>query len=229
MPYDPPIYREMGDRSLLVELGKVIHIDTNRRVRKLFLVIEKTALKEVVDIIPGYCSLMLVFDPLKTSASLVRNKVDALLDKMDSFEIPETTEIQIPVVYGGKYGPDLEWVAEYHRISSDEVIRLHTETIYHVYMIGFIPGFPYMGELPEGLVTPRKETPRTLVPKGSVGLAQKQTGIYSTSSPGGWQIIGRTPLSLFDPSKNPPTLLKMGDRVHFYRATEEETIGHWQG
>ena len=228
MPYDHPIYREMGDRSLLVELGNKIHIDVSQRVRKLFLTIEKTALKEVVDIIPGYCSLMLVFDPLETNARSIQKKVNVLLSKMDTFHIPEPKEIRIPVVYGGKFGPDLEWVADYHGISPKDVIRLHVETPYHVYMIGFIPGFPYMGELPKALVTPRKETPRTLVPKGSVGLAREQTGIYSTSSPGGWQIIGRTPLSLFDPSNNPPALLEMGDRVRFYRAAEKE-INHWQG
>ncbi len=223
MPYNPPTYREMGDRSLLVEMGNEIHIDLNQRVGKLFLAVKKAALKEVLDIIPGYCTLLLVFDPLKTNASLMRKKVDALLDEMDTFEIPEPTEIRIPVVYGGKFGPDLEWVADYHGISPEDAIRLHVGTPYHVYMIGFIPGFPYMGELPKALITPRKETPRTRVPKGSVGLAQEQTGIYASDSPGGWQIIGRTPLALFEPSNTPPALLKMGDRVRFYPVTEEET------
>jgi len=131
------------------------------------------------------------------------------------------------VVYGSEYGPDLEWVAGYHGITPDEVIRLHTEHTYHVYMIGFMPGFPYMGELPKSLITPRRETPRTVVPRGSVALAQGQTGIYSTQSPGGWQIIGRTPLALFEPGKWPPALLEMGDRVKFF-AIDEEEIADWE-
>ena len=124
---------------------------------------------------------------------------------------------------GGDHGPDLPWVSRYHQISPEAVVRLHTKTTYHVYMIGFIPGFPYMGELPKNLETPRKKTPRTAVPRGSVGLAQQQTGIYPAQSPGGWQIIGRTPLQLFNPLKNPPTLLQMGDQVRFYPITEAES------
>ena len=135
--------------------------------------------------------------------------------------------MEIPVIYGGQYGPDLEWVAGYHGITQHEVIRRHTEHIYHVYMIGFMPGHPYMGELPEGLVTPRRETPRTVVPQGSVGLAQGQTGVYSTQSPGGWQIIGWTPFVLFDSAKWPPALLEMGDRVKFFAINEEE-MANWQ-
>ncbi len=131
------------------------------------------------------------------------------------------------MVYGGGYGPDLEWVARYHSMPEEEVIRLHAKDLYHVYMIGFTPGFAYMGELPAVLVTPRKETPRTAVPRGSVGLAQEQTGIYPSESPGGWQIIGRTPLKLFDPDKRPPTLLRMGDQVRFFSISPEDA-GHWE-
>ena len=131
------------------------------------------------------------------------------------------------MVYGGEYGPDLEWVARYHSMEVEEVIRLHTGSVYHVYMIGFTPGFAYMGELPAVLVTPRKETPRTAVPRGSVGVAQEQTGIYPSESPGGWQIIGRTPLKLFDPTKTPPTLLRMGDQVRFV-AVSREDVKQWR-
>ena len=130
-------------------------------------------------------------------------------------ELPQAKLVTVPVFYGGDYGPDLDGVAGHLGISSDEVIRLHSQTIYRVYMIGFTPGYPYMGELPAALAVPRRSTPRTRVPKGSVGIAQRQTGIYPVESPGGWQIIGWTPIELFDPQRQMPSLLEMGDGVKF--------------
>ncbi len=227
MLYEKPVYQPMGDRSLLVELGNEIHLAVHERVRRLFLAVKQASLDTLLDAVPGYCSLLLVFDPRITTSNQIRKTIDDLFHNVDEFELPEPANIEIPVMYGGEYGPDLEWVAEYHKTTPEDIILRHTQNGYHVYMIGFIPGFPYMGELPETLETPRKKTPRTAVPKGSVGLAQKQTGIYPARSPGGWQIIGRTPLNLFDPLKYPPSLLEMGDRVRFFRITEEE-MSHWQ-
>ncbi|MCP4577702.1 MAG: 5-oxoprolinase subunit PxpB [Deltaproteobacteria bacterium] len=227
MLYEKPVYQPMGDRSLLVALGNEIHMAVHERVRRLFLAVKQACLNTLLDAVPGYCSLLLVFDPLNTTSDQIRKTIDDLFHHVDEFELPEPANIEIPVVYGGEYGPDLEWVAEYHKTTPEDVIFRHTQNGYRVYMIGFIPGFPYMGELPETLETPRKKTPRTAVPRGSVGLAQKQTGIYPARSPGGWQIIGRTPLNLFDPLKNPPSLLEMGDRVQFFRITEEE-MNHWR-
>ena len=217
----------MGDRALLVELGDDVDLKVNNRVRELFVAIKTDPLEGVVEANPSYRSLLLIFDPLKTTLSLLQNKIEKLLQTLDPSQICEPRRVEIPVVYGGEYGPDLEWVAGYHGITPDEVIRLHTEHTYHVYMIGFMPGFPYLGELPESLITPRRETPRTVVPRGSVALAQGQTGIYSTQSPGGWQVIGRTPLALFDPGKWPPALLEMGDRVKFF-AIDEEEMANWE-
>lgn len=227
MLYEKPVYQPMGDRSLLVELGDEIHMTVHERVRRLFLAIKQASPDTLLYAVPGYCSLLLVFDPLSTTSDRIRKTINDLFHHLDEFELPEPANIEIPVAYGGNYGPDLLWVAEYHKTTPEDIISQHTQNSYNVYMIGFIPGFPYMGELPETLETPRKKTPRTAVPGGSVGLAQKQTGIYPSQSPGGWQIIGRTPLDLFDPSKNPPSLLKMGDRVRFFRITEEE-MSHWQ-
>ncbi|MBW2709165.1 MAG: 5-oxoprolinase subunit PxpB [Deltaproteobacteria bacterium] len=227
MLYEKPEYRVMGDRSLLVELGNEIHLSVHERVRRLFLAIKQTSLNTLLDVVPGYSSLLLVFDPLTTTPDQIRKTINELFLELDRIELPEPANIEIPVVYGGQYGPDLAWVASYHKTTPENVIERHTQTGYRVYMIGFIPGFPYMGELPENLATPRKKTPRTAVPKGSVGLAQRQTGVYPTRSPGGWQIIGRTPLKLFDPLKNPPSLLEMGDRVRFFKISEEE-MSHWQ-
>jgi inhibitor of KinA len=227
MLYEKPIYRLMGDRSLLVELGDEIHMAVHERVRRLFLAVKQASLETLLDAVPGYCSLLLVFDPLTTTSDQIRKTINDLFHNLDEFELPEPANVKIPVVYGGEYGPDLPWVAKYHKTTPEDIISRHTQNGYHVYMIGFIPGFSYMGELPETLETPRKKTPRTAVPRGSVGLAQKQTGIYPARSPGGWQIIGRTPLDLFDPSKNRPSLLEMGDRVRFFRISEEE-MRHWQ-
>ncbi len=227
MLYTDPQYRIMGDRALLVELGDDVDLKTNNRVRELFVAIKTDPLEGVVETTPSYRSLLLIFDPLKTTLSLLQDKVDHLLKTMDPSQLPEPRKVEIPVVYGSEYGPDLEWVAEYHGITPDEVIRLHTAHTYHVYMIGFMPGFPYMGELPKALITPRRETPRTVVPRGSVALAQAQTGIYSTQSPGGWQIIGRTPLMLFDSARWPPALLEMGDLVKFF-AIDEEEMANWE-
>jgi len=227
MLYTDPQYRIMGDRALLVELGDDVDPKINNRVRELFVAIKTDPLEGVVETTPSYRSLLLIFDPLKTTLSLLQDKVDHLLKTMDPSQLPEPRKVEIPVVYGSEYGPDLEWVAEYHGITPDEAIRLHTAHTYHVYMIGFMPGFPYMGELPKALITPRRETPRTVVPRGSVALAQGQTGIYSTQSPGGWQIIGRTPLTLFDPGKWPPALLEMGDLVKFF-AIDEEEMANWE-
>ena len=227
MLYKNPVYRIMGDRSLLVEVGDEISLEVNQRVRELFIFFKANPVKGVVETIPSYRSLLMVLDPLKITLPALKDRVRHLLTTIDFSLIPDPRMVKIPVVYGGEYGPDLEWVAMYHEITPDEVIRLHTQSTYHVYMIGFMPGFPYMGGLPEALVTPRRETPRTLVPQGSVALAQKQTGIYSTKSPGGWQIIGRTPLSLFDSTKWPPTVLEMGDQVKFF-AIKGEEMQKWQ-
>jgi inhibitor of KinA len=139
--------------------------------------------------------------------------------------IPEPKLVEVPVVYGGKYGPDLDWVASYHRLSQEEVIKLHTRPTYQVYMIGFTPGYPYMGEVPEAIATPRRETPRTAVPQGSVAIAQRQTGIYPSQSPGGWRILGWTPLKIFHPDRWPPCLFEMGDLVKFFAIREQEVTG----
>lgn len=227
MLYDEPKYRIMGDRSLLVELGDEISPLINQRVRGLFITLEQLRIEGIVEMVPSYRSLLIIYDPFRIKYPQLQDKINDIQRLIDQTQIPEPRTLKIPVVYGGKYGPDLEWVAEFHKISQEEVIRLHTESSYQVYMIGFTPGFPYMGELPEKLNTPRRKTPRTSVPLGSVAIAQKQTGIYPAQSPGGWQIIGQTPLRLFDPIKRPPTPLEMGDQVTFFSIKEEE-MAHWE-
>jgi KipI family sensor histidine kinase inhibitor len=212
----------MGDRSLLVELGDTISPDVNRRVQQLMLRLQQARLPGVRELAPGYRSLLVVFDPLTIAPAELEERITAVAGRPGSAGLPQAKLLSVPVFYGGDYGPDLEWVAGHLGISADEVIRLHTETMYRVYMIGFTPGYPYMGELPAALAVPRRSTPRTRVPKGSVGIAQRQTGIYSAESPGGWQIIGWTPIELFDPTRQLPSLLEMGDRVKFEAVRQVE-------
>ena len=215
MRFDAPVFRPMGDRSLLVEIGEKISADVNRRVQELMLRLQQANLPGVRELAPSYRSLLVVFDPLTIAPEKLKAAITDVAARPGGSELPQAKLITVPVFYGGDYGPDLEWVAGHLGISTEEVIWLHTETVYRVYMIGFTPGYPYMGELPAALAVPRRSTPRTRVPKGSVGMAQRQTGIYPVESPGGWQIIGWTPIELFDPKRQIPSLLEMGDRVKF--------------
>lgn len=214
----------MGDRAVLVELGDDISPQINQKVRGLYIGTKGHRIKGIKDLVPSYRSLMAVYDPLVISLNSLESKMNEIWNALDDARLPDPRTVEIPVVYGDKYGPDLEWIADYHKMTPQDVIRLHTQPTYQVYMIGFMPGYPYMGEVPDELVTPRRKTPRTHVPRGSVGIAQKQTGIYPVASPGGWQIIGRTPVRLFDPQGKPPSFLEMGDRVKFFVITEQELL-----
>ena len=227
MLYDKPAFRIMGDRGLLVELGDEIHPEINLSVQELYIGMDLRRIRGVVELVPSYRSLLIVYNPLRIRLNELQNAVLDVFRDTDRSQLPQPNIIKIPVVYSGVYGPDLEWVADFHHIATSDVIAHHLEPTYRVYMIGFTPGYPYLGELPDEIVTPRRETPRTIVPKGSVGIAQRQTGIYSVESPGGWQIIGWTPVELFDPKSQSPSLLTMGDRVRFHQISEEEAT-QWQ-
>ena len=227
MLYEKLKFRTMGDRSLLVELGDEISPSVNQRVQELFTAMDMHPVDGVRELVPSYRSLLVIYDPLNISPADLEHTIRDTYHNLDQAELPEPRTIDIPIVYGGEQGPDLESVAQYHHITPQEVIDYHTRPIYRVYMIGFTPGYPYLGEVPDAISTPRRETPRILVPQGSVGIAQKQTGIYSVDSPGGWQIIGWTPVNLFDPQAQPPSLLLMGDRVRF-QAISAQDASQWQ-
>lgn len=216
-------YMPFGDSALLVEFGDAVNRETNRRVLALNNTLERERIEGVEELVPTYRSLLVRFNPMKTSyekiAFLIRDVEEKLL--VSSTEV-SGKRIVVPVVYGGKYGQDLKHVAAVHGLSEEQVIRLHVEAEYRVYMIGFVAGFPYLGEVADEIATPRLETPRLRVSAGSVGIAEKQTGIYPCDAPGGWQIIGKTPMRLFDPLKQPPALLKAGDTVEFRRISKEE-------
>jgi inhibitor of KinA len=221
--YSSAKYSPMGDRAVLVKFGDIIDLSINRKVHALCRAIEYVGIVGVGECVPTYASLLVYYDPLRTSYERLVFQLKDLEPKLDEFSAKiETRGIVVPTVYGGEFGPDLPDMAKRHNLTEEEVIRIHSETEYAVYMIGFIEGFPYMGKIPDTIATPRLETPRLKIPAGSVGIAGNQTGIYPCESPGGWRIIGRTPLKLFDPYTEQPALFQPGDRVKFKPITEEE-------
>jgi len=213
-----PRYHACGDSGLLVEFGTVIDPSVHRQVMHVYRTLKAKNIGGVLDVVPAYASLLVQIDPWRISFERLRMEIDEVLADASGTEQEHAAEgriVDIPVSYGGEDGPDLEEVCRYHGLSAKEVIALHTAPLYTVYMIGFTPGFPYLGGLDPRLITPRRTTPRKRVPAGSVGIADRQTGIYSIDSPGGWQLIGRTPLRLFDPKGKRPFLLEPGDRIRF--------------
>ncbi len=216
----------LGDSALSVEFGQEISPAVNRRVTALRRCIDEAVkvgrLTGIVETVPTYCSLMIVYDPLALGYDELREKLAAIIDGMKLADEGKRQVVEIPVVYGGEYGPDLEEVADAHGMTAEEVIRLHSAPEYPVYMLGFVAGFPYLGGMDERLATPRKKSPRLKIAAGSVGIAGGQTGIYSVESPGGWQIIGRTPLKLYDADSENPVLLSAGCYVKFKPVLEAE-------
>ena len=212
----------MGDRGLLLEFGDEISPKVNERVRRMALAIQSESIQGILETVPTYRSLLVLYDPVILSLGDLRERLHSIEGRLQDTPFPEPRLVRIPVAYGGPYGPDLESVAQFHHSTLGEIVRLHCSRVYHVYLIGFMPGFPYMGELPEALVTPRLKTPRLAVPAGSVAIAQRQTGIYPMESPGGWQILGKTPVRMFDSLKIPPSYLQMGDQVEFHPISEKE-------
>lgn len=210
-----PRFLPLGDSGLIIEYGESMDAEINRQVQRLSVSFLTTPAEGVIEAVPTYRSVLLHYDPEKLdyagALAIAAQRVESAQDASGE----ERPVVEIPVIYGGEGGPDLEEVARLHGLSPAEVVRIHSQKIYRVYMIGFTPGFPYLGEVDEAIATPRLDTPRTLVPAGSVGIAGRQTGIYPIASPGGWRLLGYTPLALFDLSQEPPSLLAPGDRVRF--------------
>jgi KipI family sensor histidine kinase inhibitor len=193
--------------------GERISLDSHGQVTKLLRLLEAEPVDGVRNLHPSYCSLLVTFDALRLSHEELKSALGGYLDRMGDLPLPEPRLVEIPVSYGGEYGPDLNDVAELHGISAERVFQLHAATEYVVYFLGFVPGLAYLGELPDLLVTPRLATPRRSVVPGSVGIAGRQTGVYPFSTPGGWRLIGRTPLAMFQADSG--SLLQIGDRVRF--------------
>ena len=213
--YDKPLFLPAGDTALVVELGDAISPEINRKVRSLSDALEMGSIPGVFDFLPTYRSVLAYYDPLEITLAELQVGIEELLQNADETGIGSRRVVHIPTLYGGEMGADIGFVARHAGIDEREVVRLHSGTDYLVYMMGFSPGFAYLGGLDERLATPRLESPRTEIPAGAVGIAESQTGVYPMVSPGGWQLIGRTPLKLFDPEREPPVLLNAGDYVRF--------------
>jgi KipI family sensor histidine kinase inhibitor len=205
----------LGDAAVLIRLGDEIDLGLNQRVHALEALLQVTAPDGILATVPAYCTLLIHYDPLRLTFTQVASWVTEQMERVEATTRSEPRRVEVPVQYGGEYGPDLEAVASSTGLSTAEVIRLHSQREYTVYMMGFTPGFPYLGTLPEPLVLPRLETPRTRVPAGTVAIAGSQTGIYPLASPGGWHLLGWTPLKLFDPASERPFLFAPGDQVKF--------------
>ena len=230
----------LGDSALVVYLGEGINPAIHEKVKQLGILLENNPFPGFIEAVPSYNSLTVYYHPTavcsftaalkkKSPYQVAVDFVSELLRKMGASHKTEQRLIDIPVVYGGEYGPDLGHVASYNGLSTEEVIHIHSSVEYLVYMIGFAPGFPFMGGMDERIATSRKDSPRLSITPGSVGIAGKQTGIYPLETPGGWQIIGRTPLDLFLPDYSPPTLLQSGDKVRFIPISPEEFASYKEG
>ena len=227
----------LGEAALQVSFGETINPQYSRCARSLAAELDKRALPGIKEAEVGYTGVAIFYDPLllrkekvanedpnlSHSFQVISNLVREILTNLKLSGEDNSPKVRVPVCYGGEYGPDLEYVAEYHKMTPEEVIKKHTSGDYLVYMIGFAPGFPYVGGLPEEIATPRRSTPRLIIPKGSVGIAGSQTGAYPLETPGGWQLIGRTPLELFRPTDmEHPSVLSAGDRLEFYAISDDE-------
>ena len=213
-----------GETGIVVELGNEIDPVINTQVHALSRRIERTLSPMIDAVIPTYRSLLVIFDPLQISRLELISKIQTIADEMkaDSVKTTDSQVVVIPTLYGGDAGPDLEFVASHNNLTAEEVIRIHSSVAYRIYMIGFTPGFPYLGGMSEKIAAPRLNTPRTKIQAGSVGIAGTQTGLYPVESPGGWQLIGRTPLKVFNPLSQQPFLYSAGDFLKFESISASE-------
>ena len=217
-------YFPLGESAITVEFGNVISVRLNEKAISLSRIIEQRGFPGFIETVPAYCSTTVFYDLMTvrrnypefpTAFDAVRSIIEVAIVDTGTAVQTDPKPIEIPVDFGSDAALDLAFVAKKSRLSPDEVIEIFTAQTYRVFMLGFLPGFSYMGEVDERIAVPRKPNPRTIVPKGSVGIAGRQTGIYSLESPGGWQIIGRTPTEMFTPDLQEPTYLNAGDAVRF--------------
>lgn len=210
----------LGDSCVALQFGSTIDPDVNARCIALGEALERLVLRGIRDVVPTYNTITIHFDPLTTDLPALEAMLESYTqeERQTSLSSVEARTIDIPVTYGGESGPDLSAVAAFAGCSEDDVVRLHTQIAYRVYMLGFLPGFAYMGSVDARIAMPRLDTPRMRVPAGSVAIAGSQTGIYPCDTPGGWRILGHTSVKMFDASRREPFLVKAGDRVRFVPA-----------
>jgi KipI family sensor histidine kinase inhibitor len=217
-----PRYIAASDHTLLVRFSREMSTEANDAALWLMRRVDRSPLEGIADVAPAYASLMVRFDPGLLAHLDVETYLRDLVAREGGEETTEPRILDVPVVYGGEYGPDLEATAALCRVSEERLVELHTSVSYRVYFLGFSPGFAYLGEVPEFIAAPRLSVPRREVPAGSVGIAGRQTGVYPNATPGGWRIIGRTPLRMFDAGRDPMSLVSPGDRVRFHAVGSAE-------
>jgi inhibitor of KinA len=217
-------FQAASDQSLLVYLGEEIGAATHDRVVRLLRLLQQEPIKWIRNIQPAYCSLLITFDAAAVDHAEVQAKLSEYESRADKMPAGKARLVEIPVCYGGEFGPDLEVVAAQHGLEAEKVVELHIARTYHAYFLGFVPGFAYLGDLAEEIATPRLETPRKEVAAGSVGIARRQTAVYPFASPGGWRLIGRTPLEMFRKDREPMGLIAIGDQVRFRPITRTEFL-----
>lgn len=211
-----------GDSSLMVEFGREISPEINKKITATVALMREQHIEGVVDVIPAFCSLLINYDPRVTTYEELKSRMLCLV-KMDIKSGAEKKKIyEIPVCYGGEYGPDIANIAAHAGLSEEEVIQIHSSRDYLIYMLGFLPGFCYLGGLDERIHTPRLANPRIKINAGSVGIGGSQTGIYPLDSPGGWQLMGMTPVKTYDPAREVPILVQAGDYIRFVPVDEAE-------
>jgi inhibitor of KinA len=217
-----PVIRFAGDQAILVEFEPKVDLDTSAKIRALEEWLKRYLGKGIKEYIPGYCTLLVDYDPMILTYSEIEKIITNGLKQHSETITNPSRLLWIPVCYGGEFGPDLEDVAQHNGISSREVIKIHSEPNYFVHFTGFLPSFPFLGGMSKRIATPRMPTPRLIVPGGSVGIAGEQTGLYPIDSPGGWRLIGRVPAKLYDPRRSDPFIIHAGDWLKFYPITIEE-------
>ncbi|MDQ0223450.1 5-oxoprolinase subunit PxpB [Streptococcus moroccensis] len=211
-----------GDSAVLLTFEQAISPDINHQIKSLLFLLKEQPISGIIDIIPAFASLLISYDPRVITFARIKNHLLALQDAKVSLAKAGKRIFEIPVCYGGNYGPDLPFVAQNAGLTEEDVIAIHSSQDYLIYMLGFLPGFPYLGGLDDRIHTPRLDNPRLAIPAGSVGIGGNQTGIYPLESPGGWQLIGRTPIETYQPNRQVPILFEAGDYIRFKPVSEEE-------